>query len=584
MKQTTTEIYNNLLSISKESGADFLELSKDFPVMLRELDSISNRNSSAMMSLRMFSSIQAQLKESIVAQQTLLTDNRTFLAEVREKNNNLFTHFSEKMHLLDTIQDIISGIRESCQEMEVISLNAMIVSIKSGKAGQAFSYITSNLKHMSLRLISQSEQLIDNGSNVQSALQILKDEISKVNNLNQNASAESYDSSATMIKAIEEISSKLSDMLESSKQVKMPVVKAMEGIQMQDIIRQSLDDVLIAVQKLKKPGANLSPEEKLYVYNANDKLATLCVRCLSKIKQKLDDSIDVFASNKEDAAKILDGIDQTKASFVNNDNESISGLLTLKMSIENAIDDFNGFSELFGLYQSVQANVLDAVQNIQEAVQTMSLCFNAFLPIINNLQYVAIAQRIEVARNDAISSIKETVEYMAQLIANTKEKVDTAQKQLQEFTDTSHVQIQSFLETTSHNKTTFADVTEAKRTFSETLNKLYNELREAIRNFRIYSPDFYGSSDKIDQKIASLRNLSNKLAEEISSIDEYADDNRAQKENHMNLNNLTDTGIHNADIEEFLEHFTITDDKLEAGSIAGISVTGGAESGEITFF
>lgn len=584
MKQTTTEIYNNLLSISKESGADFLELSKDFPVMLRELDSISNRNSSAMMSLRMFSSIQAQLKESIVAQQTLLTDNRTFLAEVREKNNNLFTHFSEKMHLLDTIQDIISGIRESCQEMEVISLNAMIVSIKSGKAGQAFSYITSNLKHMSLRLISQSEQLINNGSNVQSALQILKDEISKVNNLNQNASAESYDSSATMIKAIEEISAKLSDMLESSKQVKMPVVKAMEGIQMQDIIRQSLDDVLIAVQKLKKPGANLSPEEKLYVYNANDKLATLCVRCLSKIKQKLDDSIDVFASNKEDAAKILDGIDQTKASFVNNDNESISGLLTLKMSIENAIDDFNGFSELFGLYQSVQANVLDAVQNIQEAVQTMSLCFNAFLPIINNLQYVAIAQRIEVARNDAISSIKETVEYMAQLIANTKEKVDTAQKQLQEFTDTSHVQIQSFLETTSHNKTTFADVTEAKRTFSETLNKLYNELREAIRNFRIYSPDFYGSSDKIDQKIASLRNLSNKLAEEINSIDEYADDNRAQKENHMNLNNLTDTGIHNADIEEFLEHFTITDDKLEAGSIAGISVTGGAESGEITFF
>lgn len=584
MKQTTTEIYNNLLSISKESGADFLELSKDFPVMLRELDSISNRNSSAMMSLRMFSSIQAQLKESIVAQQTLLTDNRTFLAEVREKNNNLFTHFSEKMHLLDTIQDIISGIRESCQEMEVISLNAMIVSIKSGKAGQAFSYITSNLKHMSLRLISQSEQLIDNGSNVQSALQILKDEISKVNNLNQNASAESYDSSATMIKAIEEISAKLSDMLESSKQVKMPVVKAMEGIQMQDIIRQSLDDVLIAVQKLKKPGANLSPEEKLYVYNANDKLATLCVRCLSKIKQKLDDSIDVFASNKKDAAKILDGIDQTKASFVNNDNESISGLLTLKMSIENAIDDFNGFSELFGLYQSVQANVLDAVQNIQEAVQTMSLCFNAFLPIINNLQYVAIAQRIEVARNDAISSIKETVEYMAQLIANTKEKVDTAQKQLQEFTDTSHVQIQSFLETTSHNKTTFADVTEAKRTFSETLNKLYSELREAIRNFRIYSPDFYGSSDKIDQKIASLRKLSNKLAEEISSIDEYADDNRAQKENHMNLNNLTDTGIHNADIEEFLEHFTITDDKLEAGSIAGISVTGGAESGEITFF
>ena len=584
MIQTTTEIYNNLLSISKDSGADFLELSKGFPVMLRELDTISNRNSSAMISLRMFSSIQAQLKTVMEEQQQLLTENRKFLANVREKNNSLFTHFSEKMHLLDTIQDIIAGIKDGSQEMEVISLNAMVVSIKSGKAGQAFSYITSNLKHMSLRLISQSEQLIENGKEVQDALQILKDEISKVNSLNQNSSAESYDSSSSMTDAIEGISSKLSNMLEASKQVKAPVVKAMEGIQMQDIIRQSLDDVLIAVQKLSVPAQNLSPEEKLYAYNANEKLSTLCVRCLTKIKDKLDESIKVFSTNRDIATNILSEIDKTKDTFVNNDNESISGLVTLKMSIENAIDDFNGFSEIFGLYQSVQSKVLEAVQNIQEVVQTMSLCFNGFLPIIGNLQYVAIAQRIEVARNDAISSIKDTVEYMSQLIGNTKDNVDTAQKQLQEFTDTSQVQIQSFLETTSHNKTTLSDVTEAKRTFSEKLNSLYNGLREAIRNFRIYSPDFYATYEKISEKIESLKKLSVRLSAEIRNIQDFAEENSSQKQNHMRLHKLTDNGIHNADIEEFLQHFTITDDKLEAGSIAGISVTGGAESGEITFF
>ena len=580
----TAKIYENLLSISKDSGDDFLDISKNFPVMLRELDSISNRNSAAMMSLRMFSSIQTQLKNVIEAQQQLLNDNRQFLAEVRAKNNSLFTHFSEKMHLLDTIQDIISGIRESSQEMEVISLNAMVVSIKSGKAGQAFSYITSNLKHMSLRLISQSEQLIENGKEVQDALQILKDEISKVNNLNQNSSAESYDSSASMINAIEEISAKLSNMLDSSKQLKTPVVKAMEGIQMQDIIRKSLDDVLIAVQKLTTPGDNLTPEEKLYTYNANEKLSTLCVRCLTKIKEKLDGCVEVFSKNREEAAAILNEIDRTKDSFVNNDNESISGLVTLKMNIESAIDDFNGFSEIFGLYQTVQGKVMEAVQNIQEVVQIMSLCFNGFLPIIGNLQYVALAQRIEVARNDAISSIKDTVEYMSQLITNTKESVDTAQKQLKEFTDTSQIQIQSFLETNSRNKTTLSDVTESKRSFAENLNSLYNGLREAIRNFRIYSPDFYTSYERIAEKIEALKKLSGRLDKEIQNIQAFADDNAAHKQKHMSLYDLADDGVHNADIEEFLQHFTITDDKLEAGSIAGISVTGGAESGEITFF
>lgn len=584
MIRPTTEIYNNLLSISKDSGADFLDLSKNFPVMLRELDSISNRSSAAMMSLRMFSSLQNQLKNVLEAQQELLTENRNFLSEVREKNNSLFMHFSEKMHLLDTIQDIIAGIKDGSQEMEVISLNAMVVSIKSGKAGQAFSYITSNLKHMSLRLISQSELLIQNGVSVQDALQILKDEISKVNNLNQNSSAESYDSSETMIRAIEEISEKLNGMMEASKQVKAPIIKAMEGIQMQDIIRQSLDDVLIAVQKLTAPEESLSAEEKLSVYNANEKLSTLCVRCLSKIKEKLDASIEVFSTNRENAAQILENLETTRESFVNNDNESISGLLTLKMSIENAVDDFNGFAELFGLYQSVQGNVLEAVQNIQEAVQTMSRCFNAFLPIINNLQYVAIAQRIEVARNDAISSIKETVEYMAQLIADTKASVDTAQKQLQEFTDTSNVQIQSFLQTTSHNKTTFADVSESKRAFSENMNSIYSGLREAIKNFRIYSPDFYTSYDQIEERIQSLKAISARLEKEIDKIKAFEEENLALKDKHIERYNLTDTGIHNADIEEFLQHFTITDDKLEAGNVAGISVTGGAESGEITFF
>jgi len=173
---------------------------------------------------------------------------------------------------------------------------------------------------------------------------------------------------------------------------------------------------------------------------------------------------------------------------------------------------------------------------------------------------------------------------MAELIAKTKDNVDTAQKQLQEFTDTSHVQIQNFLQTTSRNRTTFADVSESKRTFAENLNNLYKGLKEAIRNFRIYSPDFYTNYDHIAQKIDSLKSISSRIDKEIENIHEFEKENTEMKNRHMEQFNLKDTGIHNADIEEFLEHFTITDDKLEAGSIAGISVTGGAESGEITFF
>ena len=40
----------------------------------------------------------------------------------------------------------------------------------------------------------------------------------------------------------------------------------------------------------------------------------------------------------------------------------------------------------------------------------------------------------------------------------------------------------------------------------------------------------------------------------------------------------------NIDAIEFINHFTITADKQEAGSLIGIDVSGGASSGDITFF
>ena len=81
---------------------------------------------------------------------------------------------------MDTIQDIILGIKDESENMEVISLNAMVVSIRSGKEGQAFSYITANLKQSSKRLIKQSDALIQYENTVQSMLKELENEIQNV--------------------------------------------------------------------------------------------------------------------------------------------------------------------------------------------------------------------------------------------------------------------------------------------------------------------------------------------------------------------------------------------------------------------
>lgn len=583
MASNTREIYEQLKYISKESEKEFLELSDTFPVLIQEIDATgSSGHSNA--AFTEFSHIQAELKLLLEQQQALLSKNVEFLNSIRSKNTELFSNFSDNMNLLDDVQNIILGIKDGSEEMEVISLNAMVVSIHSGKAGQAFSYITSNLKEMSLQLITQSDNLFSCRTSIQESLADFQKQIQATDSVNEDSERKITDSNEGMLEASNRISDKLGNIIERAKQVKTPIIKAMEGIQMQDIIRQSLDDVLIAVTKIKEPSENASPSEKLEQCIVNTKLATLCSRCLVRIKEKLDDSISVFSSNQQNANTILSDINSTVESFTNAGSTSDNELSQLRMRMTEAVDDFNTFSVLFKSYQTIQNHVMEAVNSIQRDVTNMSKVFLGFMPITTMLNYVAIAQRIEVARNEAIASIKDTVEHMSNIINDTKEDVTTAQKKLQDFTEAVNQAISTFLEKSTHDKINFNIVDEQKTSYADALDSAYDKLSSSVRAVTIYTPEFFTSYNRIKELIEALKVLSVKLSEATGSVDEMLRFNEAQCAELKEQYDLDDMDIHNPEILDFIGHFTITEDKLEAGNIAGVDVSDGTEAGDITFF
>ena len=577
---TPTEIFHKLQTVSTETGKEFLSLSNAFPVLIREID---EKGSSATQ-LEDFERIIKELHSAIERQGVLLEKNRNFLNDFKTKNNNLFKGISDKVNLLDAIQDIILGIKDESENMEVISLNAMVVSIRSGKEGQAFSYITSNLKTSSKRLIKQSDALIQYENTVQTLLKALEAEIQQVNAINNQSDSHDKIENSDIIKTANEISSTLHDLVDSSKIVKQPILKAMEGIQIQDIIRQSLDDILLAIEKIKEPDAGLSPEKQLEQYTTNIKLLQLSVRCLVGLKKNWDSCIEIFTTNRNEVNNILTSIDDSRNAFLNGEQGKEPLLKVLYTCICKTIDNFNVFTHLIQSYQQIQNNVLKAVKNIQDSVSEMSACFSAFNPIIGNLQYVAIAQRIEVARNEAISSIKDTVEHMAQLIAQTQSNVQTAQNQLQDFTDTCNSEIKKFLDASTKDDQNFHAVNRDKEEFSRDLEKTYKSLDQAAVNFSVYTPDFYTQYTSISKSIDNLHELSKLINDAQYELKQMLDLQEIEKASLLKKYQLVDSGIHNLDIIEFINHFTITADKQEAGNLAGITVSNGASSGEITFF
>lgn len=576
----TSDILQKLQTVSTESGKDFLELSNSFPVLIKELEDATSNGTQ----LQDFEQIIQELHTAVEKQSVLLERNRKFLTDFKNKNNDLFKGISDKIHLLDTIQDIILGIKDESENMEVISLNAMVVSIRSGKEGQAFSYITANLKQSSKRLIKQSDALIQYENTVQSMLKELESEIQEVNALNTQSASQEKVENSEIISTATQISDTLHEMLRSSRTIKNPILKAMEGIQIQDIIRQSLDDILLAVEKIREPDSSLPPEKKLEQFTTNKKLLQLSVRCLNGVKKNLDSSIELFTTNRNTVNKTLSDLEDSRTGFLNGVNGEESSLKVLHSCINKTIENFNMFTHLIQSYQQIQSNVLKAVKNIQDSVSEMSACFTAFGPIISNLQYVAIAQRIEVARNEAISSIKDTVEHMAQLIAQTQENVQTAQNQLQDFTDTCNSEIKKFLDASSRDDKNFYTVSKEKDAFASELDKIYYALDRAAANFSVYSPDFYTNYTSISGAIDRLHGLSRLIIDTQQGLQHLLDNTERERNALITNHQLEDTGIHNLDIIEFLNHFTITADKQEAGSLAGIAVSHGATSGDITFF
>lgn len=583
MASDTREIYKQLKYISDESEREFLALSDTFPVLIQELDA-TGKNGKSNAALSEFSHIQEELQELLRQQEALLLKNMEFLKSIQSKNTELFTNFSNNMHLLDDVQKIILGIKDGSEEMEVISLNAMVVSIHSGKAGQAFSYITSNLKEMSLRLITQSETLVTCRTNIQESLSELQQQIQATDSLNEDSERKITDSNEGMLEASNRISDKLGTILDSASEVKMPIIKAMEGIQMQDIIRQSLDDVLIAIGKITEPSESASPLEQLEQYTANSKLATLCSRCLLHIQEKLDNSIQVFTQNQQTANEILSDINTTVESFTNTNSNTQNELHQLRMRMDEAVDDFDRFSILFKSYQGIQGKVMSAVDNIQRDVSTMSKVFSGFMPIITMLNYVAIAQRIEVARNEAIASIKDTVEHMSNIISKTQDEVNTAQKKLKDYTDSVTDEIKVFLEKSIHDKLDFSAVDEQKHSYAEALLTAYEKLSSSVQSVSVYTPEFFKSYNRINELIEQLSSLSSKLKDATVSVNEMCEYNDSRCLEIKEQNNLGDVDLHNQEILDFIKHFTITEDKLEAGSVAGVEVSEGTEAGDITFF
>ena len=357
----TETILGNLKEISDESGRDFFDLSTNFPVLVSELNFIKNSETDDAFDnpkLAKFKQVQGSLTNIIQKQTEIVEQNKQVASNFKSRNTELVESFTKRMELLASMNELIQRIKDESSEMELISLNAMVVSIKSGKEGQAFSYITSNLKTLSLRLIAQSDALIDNEKAIKENITLLERTISDVERIS-GKTGDDTGANISIGQALENIMAELASMMEKASSVRQPILKAMECIQMQDIIRQSLDDVILTLSKIKETGSRATDDEKLDQCCFNEQLAKVSITLLESINNKLKASIDVFKQNRDTINSILSDVERQRQNFINSSLTDTSRRDSLQACIERTSAEFGDFVNIFKSYQSAQEQVLE---------------------------------------------------------------------------------------------------------------------------------------------------------------------------------------------------------------------------------
>lgn len=570
INQTIREIKN----ISSRSEEIFLQLGNLFPSLL-------NRNGgTALKTLKdMFNDLSRSDSNSSSKESALFTDYSA-------KYNPLFDELNKKIEDIGKLDKMIAEIKEDSEQMELIALNAMVISIKSGEKGQAFSRITENLQRLSNDMFLFSDKLSEEESLLLEHINTLKKIFSGILESQKSLSAKGSSGSSDIRGLITTVSDPISSMEYDIESIYPPIQKAMEGLQLQDMIRQALDHVQKCVEEIgKNPAPAAKSDEELDYITFNIALYQLAEEVLKDINSYVSNSCVTFDSNWNKVIEKLDSVENSKNNFEHRFlNDYTIGTENLEKRMNVLIDAFQTMLTEFNNYHLVQKDLLHTCQNITEKARTIYGVFDNLKPVMSRLHHVRILQQIEVAKNDAIKSVQDSVTDMDNLIQSANGSLDSMQELLEGFIADTGLMLNTFTTSISKDNDNMVALRADKNRFFEELKKGRNTLEGIIQNFTVFPEGFQQKCVTVQQNLQNLKGIGDELETFIRNMKSSEQELVQKKAQLLNERGIVSWEIRNNKFSELIKHFTITAHKEAAGKIAGISVEKGANSGEITFF
>ncbi len=577
--------------IGSESEGLYLTIGRLFPAIMAEAGRSVDL---AETSLASFFGKEGASK-SIDEMKSLVSEAAIWFRRLHDRDADFLDRINESMERLASLDNLIKGVRADSEDMEIISLNAMTVALKSGFAGKAFSVITDELKRLSAQTIELTESITLRGQNLLNVFSTLRDALGRLDRFQddffdrlERSLQETFDMNRNELDAAREL---FTSLIAEARELRSPVQAIMQEVQHQDIVRQSLGHVVIslseaegAARRRKEEGAS---EEEEVAYIAS--IARLSAQLIEDIMAKIDASAASFKGNIDEVERRVGGIEERRVDFVHHADQG-------------AVEDVGAET---GRYLEFKKAVTAAARRLGDQIRGLDDSFRSLSTLLSRFKNIVVASRIEIAKNRALTGVSTTVAGMVELTGKIEADVSGATGSTKNFTKVAEAAMAEYAEDGSGSlrgrsvdpRPSPADGMSASRLsgmrrdaagISAVLAKVRQDLaslkmernatREAIVNFALFSPEFLRYIGEARGALADLTGLSTRLGQaraELLALEEHA---------VAALGGKIDREIHSGRLQEMIQRFTIFTHKRAAGELANFRVEEGSGSGEITLF
>lgn len=459
-----------------------------------------------------------ELKDTLSSiQNSLSTASSNNMADFSEKYTPIFDKLNEKIKDLQSLDKMIAEVKEDSEQMELIALNAMVISVKSGEKGLAFSKITENLQRLSKDMFIYSDKLsgeeavlLEQINSLKSIFSGIIDSQRLISSKDSECTSEVQNMASNVGPSISELSNKI-DSIYPAVERTMSITNEKSQI---DSYFQSVKQTLSELNRFNNSNNDL---EKI---NATIRILEGAGATLAQISSSFSQLCSTFAGNWQEVVEIMETADTMRMDFESRFlNNHAFGNNNIAKQVSSIIEKYHQMISEFNNYNMVQKDLQGTCHNITSRAKSIYTVFENLRPVMSRLHHVRILQQIEVSKNEAITSVQDSVTDMDNLINSANASLDGIQAILESFIQDTGSMLSNFVVSISKDNDNMISIRNEKEVTLGDLNNGEGIIAGAFQNFIVFPDDFQKNCVQVQQNLQELMRLNSEIASFANEIE-----------------------------------------------------------------